>query len=90
MTSLFSFFLFYCCVSLCIYIFIFVYITNANPADLMTKPPLGPNILQLMKIMDYEFVGQSSRQEKSYGVKLVGVLTDVKEKADSLAAATAK
>ena len=64
--------------------------TNANPADLMTKPPLGPKIVQLTNTMRYEFVEQSSRQEESSGVRLVGGLTDVKEKAKGLAAATAK
>ena len=64
--------------------------TNANPADLMTKPLLGPKIVQLMKIMGSEFVGQSSRQEELYGMRLVGGLTDVKENSWSSAAATAK
>ena len=31
--------------------------SNVNPADLMTKPLLGPKIAQFMKIMGYEFVG---------------------------------
>ena len=64
--------------------------TNVNPADLMTKPQPGPKIVQLMKSMGYDFVGQSSRQEALYGLRLVGGLSDVKEKAKSLAAATAK
>ena len=29
--------------------------TNVKPADLMTKPLLGPEIVQLMKIMGFEF-----------------------------------
>ena len=38
-------------------------------ADLMAKPPAGQKIVQLMRIIDYEFVGQSSRQEELYGMK---------------------
>ena len=34
--------------------------TNVNPADLMTKPLLGPTIVQNMKIMGYQFVGGAS------------------------------
>ena len=57
--------------------------TNVNPADLMTKPQPGPKIVQLMKSTGYDFVGQSSRQESLYGLRLVGGLSDVKEKAES-------
>ena len=64
--------------------------TNVDTADLMTKPLLGPKIEQLMKIMGFKFVGQSTRQEELYGMRLVRGSTDVKLKAKSLAAATAK
>ena len=64
--------------------------TSVNPADLMTKPMPRSKIEQLMNITGHEFVGQSSRQQELCGMRLVGGLTDVKEKAKSLAAATAK
>ena len=64
--------------------------TNVNPSELMTKPPPAPKTVQLIKIMGFESVGQSSKHEESHGVRLVGCLTDVKEKAKSLAAVTAK
>ena len=34
--------------------------TKANPADLMTKALPGPEVVQVMKIMGYDFVGQHS------------------------------
>ena len=40
--------------------------TNVNPADLMTKPLLGPKIVKLMKFMGYEFVGQHLEREGGY------------------------
>ena len=61
-----------------------------NPADLITKPVQRPKIVQLMKIMGCEFVGQTSRQEELQCMRLVQDLTDVMEKAKSLAGATAK
>ena len=36
--------------------------------------------------MGFELVGQCSRQEELYGMRLVGGLTDVKEKAEGSAA----
>ena len=44
--------------------------TNVNPADLMTKPLLGPKIDQLMKIMGLEFVG-AIWSEQDYSVQSV-------------------
>ena len=61
-----------------------------SPADLMTKPLPGQKVALLMKTMGYEFVGQSPRQLGKHCLRLVGGLTDVKVKAKSLAAATAK
>ena len=42
--------------------------TNVNPADLMSKPQLGPKIVHRMIIMGFEFVGQSPRQHESHGM----------------------
>ena len=64
--------------------------TKVNPSDLMMNPLPGPMIVELIRLMSYKFVGQSSSQGELYGMRLVGGLTDVKEKAESLAAATAK
>ena len=45
--------------------------TNVNPADLMTSPPPGPKIVQLMKIMGHAFVEQHLEREGLYCTKLV-------------------
>ena len=50
----------------------------------MTKPRPEPKIVQLMRIMGYEFAEQPLKKQ------LMGHLTDGKEKAKMRAAATAK